>query len=147
MHCEIDTARGCTACSSPIRAIRLSTASGVSLPSTPGKVSSLSPAIASGAPHSSTFRCAVSAQMTPSNRRHAARSETTLAPVPLNTKNALASAPNVCATRASTPSVYSSCPYPKVCPTFTRAIAARTSGWIVAELSEAKPRAEFTRRA
>ena len=36
VHCEIDTARGCTACSSPIRAIRLSTASGVSLPSTPG---------------------------------------------------------------------------------------------------------------
>ncbi len=102
MHCEIESTRAWTACSSPTRSTRRITASGVSLPSMPGTVSSLTPAIASGAPHSSTFRCAVSAQITASNGRHAARSETTLAPVPLNTKNTRASSPKLAATRRST---------------------------------------------
>ena len=59
--------------------------SGVSLPSGVGTVSSLSPAIVSGAPPSSALMCAVSAQTTASHRAVSACSATTFAPVPLNT--------------------------------------------------------------
>ncbi len=110
-------------------------------------VSSLTPAIASGAPHSSTLTCAVAAQITASHGRQTARIDSTLAAVPLNTKNARASPPNCSAKRASTWWLNSSCPYPNVCPTFTRAIAPSTAGWTVAELSDANPRELFTRAA
>ena len=43
----------------------------------------------SGAPPSSTLRCAVSAQTTPSHGWHIARSAMTFAPVPLKTKKRL----------------------------------------------------------
>jgi hypothetical protein len=103
VHCEIEMTRGCEACSSPIRAILRRARAGVSFPSSPGTVSSLTPAIASGAPHSSTFMCEVSVQITACQRRQAARIDSTLAALPLNTKNALASSANSEATRAAMP--------------------------------------------
>ena len=78
---------GLDACSSPIATTRVSTSSGVSLPSGVGTVSSLIPPSASGAPHSSTLRCALSAQINACCGRSIAASPTTLAPVPLNTGN------------------------------------------------------------
>ena len=63
VDCVTETTPGWTACSSPIRTIQRSTSSGVSLPSGVGTVSSLIPASVSGAPPSSTFRCALSAQI------------------------------------------------------------------------------------
>jgi len=110
VHCEIDTIRGCTACSKPTRSILLSTSSGVSLPCSVATVSSFTPAIDSGAPHSSTFRCALSAQITASHRRQAARSDRTLAAVPLKTKYVRASLPNCSATCCSAARVRSSWP-------------------------------------
>ena len=65
VDCVIETTPGWTTCSSPIRVIHRSTSSVVSFPSGVGTVSSLMPAIASGAPPSSTLRCALSAQTTP----------------------------------------------------------------------------------
>jgi hypothetical protein len=67
--------------------------SGVSLPSGVGTDISLRPAIFSGAPHSSTLMCALSAQMTASQRLVIDWSETTLAPVPFITKNTSACSP------------------------------------------------------
>jgi hypothetical protein len=65
----------------------------VSLPSGVGTVSSLTPATLSGAPHSSTLMCAVSAATTADQRRVIADRLTTFAPVPLNTGKAWASGP------------------------------------------------------
>ena len=73
--------------------IRSATSSGVSLPSGVGTARSFTPAIRSGAPHSSTFRCAVSGQITASWGRASAWSARTLAPVPLKTRNASACSP------------------------------------------------------
>ena len=57
----------------------------MSLPSGVGMVSSLSPAIFSGAPPSSTWMWAVSAHTTAPQRLVSACNPVTLAPVPLNT--------------------------------------------------------------
>ncbi len=85
--CVIETARGWTWCSSPRLASQRPTSSGASLPCSVATVRSLTPAKRSGAPHSSTFRCAVSAQITASCGLVSASSERTFAPVPLKTKN------------------------------------------------------------
>ena len=73
-----ETTRGCTACSSPSRARRGATELGrrACRPGV-GTASSLSPPTRSGAPHSSTCRCAVSAQIDrlPGPRRRAWRRE------------------------------------------------------------------------
>ena len=62
-----------------------SISSGVSLPSNVGMVSSLTPPTFSGAPHSSTWMCAVDVQTTAAQRVVIACSATTFAPVPLKT--------------------------------------------------------------
>ena len=105
-----DTTPGCTTCSSPIRTIRVSASSGVSLPSGVGTVRSLIPPNTSGAPHSSTFRCAESAQITPCHGRNIARNPTTFAPVPLKTGNTDASAPKRSRASAARLSVHESAP-------------------------------------
>jgi len=85
-------------CSSPKPQACFSTSSGVSLPSGVGTVSSLSPATRSGAPFSSVWMCAVSAQITAPHGGSIDWSDRTLAPVPLNTGYAVACAPKWSAT-------------------------------------------------
>ena len=54
------------------------------------------PPIRSGAPFSSVWMCAVSAQTTAPHRGRTDCSDSTLAPVPLNTGNAVAWSPKCC---------------------------------------------------
>ena len=110
VDCVIETTPGWTTCSSPIRVIRRSTSSVVSFPSGVGTVSSLMPAIASGAPPSSTLRCALSAQTTPCHGRSIARSPTTFAAVPLKTGKPTAPAPKCSRTRSASRAVTGSAP-------------------------------------
>ena len=86
----METTCGIARCSSSQPQACRSISSGVSLPSGVGTVSSLSPPIRSGAPHSSTLMCALSAHTTAPHRSVTACSATTFAPVPLKTGNASA---------------------------------------------------------
>lgn len=72
--------------------------------------SSLMPADFSGAPPSSTWMCAVSAQITAPQRGSMAWSPTTFAPVPLNIGHAVASLPKCWATTSWRRAVYTSSP-------------------------------------
>ena len=110
LDCESDTNRGCTACSSPTRSIRATNPLGVSFPSSCGTVNSFTPAIASGAPHSSTLMCAVSVQITAWYGRQVARMASTFAPLPLKTGNTRAASPNSWRNSASSSAVKGSCP-------------------------------------
>ena len=110
VDCVTETTPGWTTCSSPTRTIRRATSSGVSLPSGVGTVSSLIPPMISGAPHSSTFRCALSAQITPCHGRSIERRPTTFAPVPLKTGKATASSPKCARTAVCSRAVHSSAP-------------------------------------
>ncbi len=89
----IETTLGWARCWSPYPQACRSTSSGVSLPWGVGTVSSFRPPTFSGAPHSSTWMCADSAQITASQRSVIACSATTFAPVPLKTGYADASLP------------------------------------------------------
>ena len=89
----IDTTPGWARCSSPNPQACVATSSGVSLPSGVGTVSSLMPPIRSGAPFSSVWMWAVSAQTTAPHRGRTDWSDSTLAPVPLNTGNTVAASP------------------------------------------------------
>lgn len=82
----------------------------MSLPSGVGTVSSLSPAIRSGAPPSSTLMCAVSAQITAPQRSVRAWRAVTFAPVPLKTGKASAYGPKWLRMIFCRFSVYSSSP-------------------------------------
>ena len=105
----IEITRGWTTCSSPIRTRSGATSSGVSRPSGVSTTISLRPA-RSGAPHSSTFRCAVRAHTTPSHGRVRAETHSTLAPVPLNTGNACAVGPKCSRKRSCMRAVHGSAP-------------------------------------
>ena len=100
----------------------------MSLPSGVSTASSFSPATRSGAPHSSTFRCAVEAQIAASYGRVSACSATTFAPVPLNTSAARASSPKCVRNSSPTRAVQSSPPYETAWPVLAAAIASSTSG-------------------
>ncbi len=89
----METTCGMARCSSSQPYAWRSISSGVSLPSGVGTVSSFRPPTRSGAPHSSTLMCALSAQITAPQRSVTAWRATTLAPVPLNTGNASAVGP------------------------------------------------------
>jgi hypothetical protein len=106
----IETTRGWTTCSSPTRTISGSISSGVSRPSGASAISSLRPA-RSGAPHSSTCRCALAAQITASQGRVSVSTHSTFAAVPLKTGNARAAGPKCARNRSSIRAVHASCPY------------------------------------
>jgi hypothetical protein len=89
----IDSARACTWCSSPTPQTCLSAAATEIRPSTVSTGSSLHPSCRSGAPHSSVWMCAVSAHTTASYERSSVPSDSTFAPVPLNTRCAWDSGP------------------------------------------------------
>ena len=101
----------------------------MSFPSGVGTVSSLLPSSRSGAPHSSTFRCAVSAQITASYERTSKLIPSTFAAVPLNTRYTPPRAPNRAASSRVTRSVQGSSPYPCASPGLTVAIIRRTAWW------------------
>ncbi|KRB75172.1 hypothetical protein ASE03_14150 [Kitasatospora sp. Root187] len=91
-------------------------------------MSSLSPAIFSGAPHSSTLMWADSAAITAPQRGSRACRATTLAPVPLKTGYASARSPKCLRNTSWRCSVYWSSPYATWCPPLATARAARISG-------------------
>jgi hypothetical protein len=80
------------------------------LPSRVATVASLQPLIRSGAPHSSTAMCAVSAQITASKGFASALIASTFAPVPLKTTWAAACAPKWRRKHAVIDSVHGSSP-------------------------------------
>ena len=94
------TTCGCARCTSSKPRASTSTSSGVSLPSGVRTGSSLRPPIFSGAPHSSTWMCDDVVQTTAPQRVVIACSDTTFAPVPLNTGYAAACSPK-CARNTS----------------------------------------------
>ena len=102
---------------------------GGGFPSGVGTVSSLLPSSRSGAPHSSTFRCAVSAQITAWYGRASRLIPSTFAAVPLNTRYTPPRAPNRAAISRVTRSVQGSSPYPCVSPGLAAAMARRTASW------------------
>jgi hypothetical protein len=105
-----EATRGCTACSSPVRASRSGRSPGRSLPSIVGTVSTLMPAIRSGAPASSTCACEVAGVMTASQRRHSAPRTSTFAAVPLKTGHGWALAPKCARSSSSARAVNGSAP-------------------------------------
>ena len=106
----IDSALACTWCSSPTPQTCRSAASTEIRPSTVSAGSSLQPRCRSGAPHSSVWMCAVSAQTTASYERSTVPSDNTFAPVPLNTRCASASGPKCSANSRLASAVHESAP-------------------------------------
>ena len=102
--------RTCGACSSPWRASSGSICAGESLPSGVGSVSSLTPAMRSGAAASSMCRCDVSGVTTHSHVRVSAPSDRTLAAVPLKTIHGWACAPNCALISSLARAVHGSAP-------------------------------------
>ncbi len=92
-----------------MRVIQRSTCSGRNFPSSVGQVSSLKPPMRSGAPASSTFRWALSAQMTPSHALSIERRPTMFAAVPLKTGK-MSRVPKTSSARTRRRSVQSSAP-------------------------------------